>query len=177
MRYLLLLTAITLMTGLSAGATPDNVSIELTLDSDQAHIDGASVASDTTRTSFDYPYIVSDQPLGIVSYSEALAVEYSSGSPDSFKITQRGGTFLIPFTSGGYESIEDEEQDVSNRNLLANIKPSFNFFEPSTPVVNVIYVFEHAISSFEGDRTDIDELSIRNTINNKNYTELKLRND
>lgn len=157
---------------------PDNITLELRLDAGKIYSDGSEITSSSYATSsFDYPYIVSGQPIGLVSYSDALKLSYQNSSYDTFKITQSAGKFLMPFTSNGYQTVEDRQDEVEKRELLNIPNPSFRFSLPENRFVKVSYVFQHTIDSFQGTQTDIEELTVRNKLNGKKDVELVIQAD
>jgi len=178
----IILTLLILFFTFSASAdTPENVTLELRLDAGEVYVDGDGDKKQDgqqfiTETP-DYPYVVTNDPLGIVSYSEALRVSYDniSTTEDKFSIVQTNGEFLLPFTESGYGVIEDREEEVKNRELLNLLNPSFSFPISTTQVVKVSYLFEYEIDSYQGRQENIRELTVRNKINGQKNIELTLR--
>lgn len=182
MRLKILIAFLIIFTTSGAAATqdnvtePDNVTLELEFDAQNTYVVDGNIETDSsfsTQTA-NYPYIVSERPAGIVSYSNTLNISYQniSATRDRFSITQSAGSFLLPFTTGGYEAIENREDQVQNRNFLNLLNPSFNFPIPQNQLVKVSYSFPYNISSFDGRQTDIDEITVRNKINSKKGIEL-----
>ncbi|MFB6215717.1 MAG: LamG domain-containing protein, partial [Candidatus Aenigmatarchaeota archaeon] len=67
---------------------------------------------------------------------------------DLIQITQNSGSFLVPFTHEGINTIERRESLVKDRSFLQQSKPSFGFFMPETPEVNLIYEFNQYVKYF-----------------------------
>ncbi len=159
---------------------PDNITLEFRLDADRVFVDDQEVGgSDYSASLFEYPYIVSGQPAGIVSYAPALGIEYRNRSRDVFRVTQKQaqGHFILPFTGGGYQTVEEEEDSILERGFLDILTPSFAYFKPKNPVIRVIYQFQHPIVEFRGTEQGIDSIAVQNKINKQNNTELIIKAD
>lgn len=119
----------------------ENITLELEFSSgNDVYVDGQSVSEGFHKAeNIDYAYIVSDQPVGIVSYGELNSINYSTeGSNDVFRVEQTESTFLVPNTGDSYIEIEDDEEGIEDRSFLNNYNPSFAFPELESPVVRVI---------------------------------------
>ena len=154
---------------------PENVSVQLELDAEEAYIDGSEAEERTYNTlELSYPYIVSGQPAGIVDYGELIQIEYANNSGDTFRVTQttEAASVLLPFTTGGHTEVEDEESEVVDRIFLNGASPSFGFAEIDEPTVKVRRKFENSVTGFEGVKRNNIELSIRNKINDNSSVEI-----
>lgn len=147
----------------SGRASVETVTLEMEMDAAETYVDGESASEGVYSSSeLDYPYIVSDSPAGIVSYSDAVTVEYQSdGSTDRFRVTQQGGSFILPNTEGGYEEIESREELVTQRSFTDQLSPSFAYLIPDTPVVNVIYDPAINLTGFERELSGNIDLYVR----------------
>ena len=175
MKIEILVLTIILTAGLTAGDTPDNITLEMEFKPDSAvYVDGTEVSTGSPISSFDFPYIVSDQPTGIVGLSGVEEIRYD-GSPEKFSVTQTGSRFLVPFTQGGYQTVEAEGDDILDGSFLQGIEPSFSFFQPEIPFVRVSYMFEYSIANYSGSKDGIDTVTVRNKLNGKNKTELSIQ--
>lgn len=181
MKTKILIVTMIMLTGLTAADSPDNITVELEFNPDSSvYVDGTEVDTDTSQTFFslNYPYIVSEQPAGIVGLSGVQKIKYTNStasSPEKFTVTQTGNEFLLPFTQGGQQTVEAEEDEILNGNFLDGLEPSFSFFEPEIPYVKVSYLFQHSIEEYTGSKDGIDTVTIRNMLNGKNKTELSIQ--
>lgn len=141
---------------------PENVTVSMEGFSTDFYADGEEITTGETRTrdNVDYPYISTDQPLGIVSYGSFLKLEKGN---DRISVTQEDGSFLLPNTRGGHISIEDEQTDVAERQFLGNVEPSFGFVSPSEPTVRVKYSPEQEVRGFNDTLPRNFELAVRNS--------------
>lgn len=175
MKAEILILSIILLTGLTVADSPDNITLELEFNPEgDVYVDGTSVSTPFQDTSPTFPYIVSAQPLGIVGLSGVQRIEYE-GSPEKFSVTQTGGEFLIPFTQGGYQTVEAEEDDILGGTFLQGLEPSFSFFQRESPVVRASYLFEYPIANYSGSKDGIDTITVRNKLNGMNKTELSIQ--
>lgn len=141
----------------------DNVTLRMTTDSGQVYVSGDS-AQEKTYTAFDlnYPYIVSDRPIGVVSYDEIVNVEYVNNSRDVFRVTQTGGSFLIPHTTGGLNSVRRRDNLVTDRELATHMSPSFGFQLEDQPTVKVALQPEQTVKGFSQTITRNVDIVVRN---------------
>lgn len=156
---------------------PENVSIKLEFDAGKTYIDNTKAEEKTYNPiELAYPYIISDQPAGIVSYGELLQMEYINKSASSkvFKTTQStdSSSVLLPFTKGGYKEIEDEENMVTDRTFLNKVSSSFSYSMGGESTVKVRKIFQETVEGFEDTETNYIELSIRNKVNNNDSVEI-----
>lgn len=151
------------------GSTVSTVTLEMELDAQDAYVDGEQASEGTYSSStLEYPYIVSGDPVGIVGYSDPVSVSHSSdGSRKTFSVSQDGGTFLLPNTQGGYEEIENREENVIQRNLLEQLSPSFAYLIPDTPEVRVIYDPDINLTGFDRDQRGSVDLYVRHVSDNE----------
>lgn len=155
---------------------PVNISLEIKSDLGEVYVDGEKTGEgEYTATDLSYPYIVSDQPLGIVSYGEFSSLQYESGSKDSLKMTQERGTFLIPHTEEGHTEIDEEESLITGRRFLKLPEPAFGFESPENPVVRVRFVPNHPVIGFENSLRRNIELGVRNRLGSESALEIKTR--
>lgn len=146
------------------GGSVDTVTLKMELDASDTYIDGEQASAGIYSASdLDYPYIVNDEPAGLVSYGDTVSINYSTaGDRETFSMTQRGdGSFLIPNTEGGYESVERREELVNNREFLQQLSPNFAFRIPENPFVRVIYDPDINITGFEREESGSVELYVR----------------
>lgn len=171
-----LLIGVILLTMLCSGSAqqPDNITVELEFDPSNAYIDGQPYGDTTIINAPSFGYVSTSQPLGIVSYNED---PLRAGFIDSegYYITQKSGEFLLPFTSGGPESIEDRQNIVENGDLVSRLNPSFSFGLGAERVIRVSYHFSYTVSEIIGTETGIEEILVRNRIHSGNQTELVLK--
>jgi len=120
----------------SASAQVENVTLEMELDAAQVYVDGEA-AEEKTYTDLDFPYIVSDQPIGIVSFGDFLKLEYADGSTDKFSMTQNRGSFILLNTVGGYTEIEGKKAEIQLGDFPTLVKPSFGFAGSEKALVKV----------------------------------------
>lgn len=147
----------------------NTVTLKMKVDATDVYVDGQSASPGIySGSSLDYPYIVSDKPVGIVGYGNTLSINYSdSGSRETFSMTQEGdGSFLIPNTEGGYSSVERREESVTSRSFLQQLSPSFAFRIPENPVVKVIYDPSINITGFEREERGTVNLYVRHRTDN-----------
>ncbi len=177
-RNLILITALFLAAPVATAVQPDNVTLKLRLEADKVFVDGSEVKTDSyTVTGPDFPYIASEQNPGIVGRGSSPSISYRNLSRDVFSVTSRKGSFLVPFTHGGYRSIERREKPVKDRTFLSQVEPSFGFHIPDEPVVRASYRFQQKISGFQGNASSIEKLTVQNRPNGENFTELKLESE
>lgn len=157
---------------------PKNVSLELKLDAENVYVDGdAAEERSYTPIELSYPYITSDQPIGLVNYGKIRQINYETqGSTDILTMTNdpASASVLIPHTNGGYQEIEDEEDFINERSFLNQNQPTFGFPAVGKPTVKVGKNFDHTIQGFEGVKNGRVELSIRNKVDNKGGVEIIL---
>lgn len=147
----------------AAESTVDTVTLEMRLDAEETYVDGEPASEGSyTASSLDYPYIVSGQPAGIVSYSDAVTVDYSiNNSQDVYSITQEGGSFLLPNTENGYQEIENRQNSISTRTFTEQLSPSFAYLIPDTPTVSVIYNPDINLTGFDRQQSGDINLYVR----------------
>lgn len=158
---------------------PGNVSFELSFEPEsEVYIDGEPAEERIyTPIEMAYPYIVSDQPLGLVSYGSLRELEYREGTPeDTFRVTQEAGSssVLLPSTSSGYGEVEDDEDEVVDRSFLDQNMANFGFSSSGTPLVKVRRKFDYTVTGFEDVESGSVEISVRNRVNNNQTVELLL---
>lgn len=128
--------------GLLDGFTPNSVEIQLSLPTNnEVRSDDEPLDPDEDKTSFEYPYIASSdgsRVSALVSRSaDTTALRQTSGqntlvlseSPaaDSLLDTSSSTSVLVPFTRGGFSSVEQREEVVTNGRLLETWDPAFGF--------------------------------------------------
>lgn len=159
-------------------AKPENTTIKLELDAANVYIDDSEAEERAyTPLELSYPYIVSDQPVGLVSFGKLVSLSYETrGSTDIFRMTQSLGStsVLLPFTGDGYSDVEDDEEAVIDRSFLDDYGPSFGFSSLETPFVRVRATFDHSVEGFDNVEYGQTSLSIRNKVNNNESTEIIL---
>jgi hypothetical protein len=143
---------------------PENFTLELSGVSGPIYADGESINSGESITPpINYPYIVSDQPLGIVDYGSILRLSRPDSNTISAVQETNSGSFIIPFTTGGQKEIEGAEENIANRRFLDLVSPNFGFKKLDTPIVKVRYNFPYKANGFENELSaGRNEFSIRN---------------
>ncbi|MFB6214227.1 MAG: hypothetical protein ABEJ07_06755 [Candidatus Nanohaloarchaea archaeon] len=153
---------------------PENVTLQMKMDASNVYVSGDPAQEKTYNPlELDYPYIASDQTTGIVSYGSLVSLEYEQKSRDVFRVTQDSGSFLIPNTGGGYQEIEDDQEQVVNRRFLNLLEPSFHYTIPEKPVVKVYMDMEDPVKGFTGTETGSIEIAVRNTLDNETLVEFR----
>lgn len=154
---------------------PERITLEMETDAGEVYVDGEEAEERTYQPlELSYPYIATDQPLGIVSYGDLTNLSYVSGSSDVFQVTQTSGSFLVPFTQGGFTEIEEEQEEVNSRSFLEQYGASFGFYISDTPEIRVSRRFEREVHGFNTTESNYIELAVRNMLNNENSTEILL---
>lgn len=154
-------------------ADVNTMTLKLEIESSDVYIDGETAEERTySPIELEYPYIVSDRPAGIVSYGDLKNITYTENSRNVLSVTQRDGSFLLPFTRGGTESIDRRQEDITSRTFLQEYDPSFGFFIPDNPVIKVIYDFGYGTEGFTETQTNRIDLAVRNKFNDSDKTEL-----
>lgn len=157
---------------------PENVTVGLELSSkEDVYVDGSSAEKRSyTPIELAYPYISTDQPLGLVSYGSIEQIEYSENPNSVLELTQSANSVsvLIPYTSGGYTEIEDDETDVTDRTFLDRYSASFSDTGDSVPVLKVRKKFQHDVDGFEDTESGSVKVSVRNKINNNDSVKILL---
>lgn len=115
-----------------------NVTLELELkDPGEVYIDGKK-AVEGEYIDLEFPYIVSEQPIGIISPNNFKSIEYFRDSSDTFSVIQESSSFLVPHSSNGYQTIENREDKIKSQKFLKNIEPSFSHPLKSKALVKVL---------------------------------------
>lgn len=139
------------------------VKMEMTFEADEVYVDGEPASEGTySESTLEYPYIVSGEPAGIVSYGEPLSIEYSTdGTKDTLSVTQKEGSFILPNTEGSYSKIENREEMVRQRTFIDQLSPNFAYLLPDTPRIRVIYDPSINITGFEREQRGRVDLYVR----------------
>lgn len=147
-----------------AKKVPENVTVSLSGLSSPVYADGSEISSGSSITPpINYPYIVDNQPKGMIGYGQVLRI--SRTSSDTVSITQGrdSGGFLLPLTDGGRAEIEDEEEQIVNREFLNSISASFSFARAVEPTVKVFYTAPHSVNGFDSPLgTGTNNLRLKN---------------
>ena len=162
-----------------SGAAVDNITLEMSFSPSNVIIDGQTVSGTTTVTDFDNPFISSDQPVGLIGYTNnAIELRYVESPRERFEIVSSGQSadFLVPFTQGGYESLTDRENEIADNTFLNLLPPSFAF-EQIDPLTSVIYDFPYPVTNIVGPQTGIETVIIRNRLDSDNETQFVLRTE
>jgi hypothetical protein len=146
----------------------DTVTLEMSLPGDnQIYSGGQQVNSGYFTEDADYPYLVTDGPAGIVSYGSWNSLNYTrKNSRDVLRVEQSEGRFILPNTGDGYNTVEDREEIISDRNLLQQVSPSFLFPQPESPTVRVILDPETELAGFDQELTGSIEFYARHKVDN-----------
>lgn len=146
-------------------SSAENVSISLSGLEGAFYSNGSEIEVGTSINSpINYPYIVDDQPKGLVGYGEVIKI--SKTSSDTAKMTQRAdsGSFLIPFTKGGYQEIVDEREAILEKTFLNTVSPNFGYGIVDEPELNVAYSPNRSLEGFnESIGVNYNNLRIRNS--------------
>jgi hypothetical protein len=148
----------------------ESITLEMSLaDGNDVYVDDETAVEQLyTASDLDYPYIVTDDPAGIVGYSSLRSIEYSStANRDIFRVTQNGGRFIVPNTMESYSDIEDEEETITNREFLQQLRPSFSFFQPETPTIRVILRPNKTVRGFDHELRNFVELRSSYRVDNR----------
>jgi len=142
----------------------ENVSISLSGLEGTFYSNGSKIEIGTSiKPPINYPYIVDNQPKGLVGHGEVTQI--SKTSSDTAKMTQKtdSGSFLVPFTKGGYQEIEDEREAVLDRTFLNTVSPNFGFRIVDKPELKVAYSSNRSLEGFsESIGVNYNNLRIRN---------------
>lgn len=160
-------------------AEPANVSIHLEYNPSTVFVDGDEKTSSFSTSEFENPFIASDQPLGLIGYRNPIKLEYVDGGSDDELIVYSGRaetSFLVPFSTGGYEVLANREDEISENNILSLIPPSFAFDQIDSEI-EVIYDFSYPVTKLTGTASNIDAISIRNRIDSDNKTQFILQTE
>lgn len=146
----------------------ENITVTVKTDASEVYVD-SNTAQEKVYSPLElaFPYISTDQPLGIVSYGDLVNIEYSTqNSNDILSVTQSSGSFLVPFTSGGYPEIEDQQEEVVQRRFLNLNLPSFSFYMPEERSIQVRKQFDRPVEGFGNDLEGYIDLAVRNRLGN-----------
>lgn len=146
-------------------AVPSNVTVKLEYNlssDDEAYFDDQEIEQTHFSRLAEFPYIVTegeDEVSGIVS-PEFLSARRELDETNELSIKRRieGAGVFIPLTRGGHENIEDDEEEVLNREFLAQSSPNFGGYPSGTPMVRAILLrsdmdLESNISLNQGTHT------------------------
>lgn len=142
----------------------ENVSISLSGLEGNFYSNNSEIETGASITPpINYPYIVDSQPKGLVGYGEAIKL--SKVSSNTAKMTQSvdSGSFLLPFTKGGYQEIQDEEEAILDRTFLNTVSPNFGYGLVDEPEIKVAYSSPRSLDGFnEGIGINYNNLRIKN---------------
>lgn len=123
-----------LIIGSAGAADVNNVTISLNFNQDSLYADGSQVSPGVYST-MDYPYIVSDQPAGLVSYGDFQQLEYRNLSD--------GLVAYYPLDEGTGSLTEDKSPNNNDGDLLktplwteAKVKKGLKFEDDEYVEVN-----------------------------------------
>ncbi|MBC5792494.1 MAG: hypothetical protein H8Z69_00480 [Nanohaloarchaea archaeon] len=118
---------------------PENVTLEVEGVSGKISASDSNISTgEELKAPVEYPYITSEQPLGIVGYGEFLKLSYPETETISMTLQDRS-TFLVPFSNGGRSDIEERQKEINDRILMNQVEPSFGDVLNKLPLVKVIY--------------------------------------
>lgn len=123
-------------------AAPENITLEMEFNlssSDDVYFDDKQIGEGEFRLA-EYPYIVSEDgqtTAGIVAPG-MIRVERKLNDRNRLVMERSTGTFLVPFTRGDHENIEDDQEKVLEGTFLEQLEPSFSFFTPEEATVRTI---------------------------------------
>ncbi|MFB6245297.1 MAG: hypothetical protein ABEJ03_03025 [Candidatus Nanohaloarchaea archaeon] len=159
-------------------AAQTNVTLEMELDTGSAYIDSQEVTTSTVDNDLSFGYASTDQPVGVISYYGApVQAKFSDGESLSLtsNLSETGSEFVVPNTRGGVSAIEDRRSSLQEHRLLSKINPSISFQIGADRLIRVSYDIPYEVHSFNGSKTGIDDLLIRNRIHSGSQTELILK--
>lgn len=141
----ILLVLLVLLTVNAAGQeSPENVTLTFSSISSPVYSDGETISTGEKVQSTDYPYIASAS-FSIVNYGNFLKL--SRPEEDKISMTQEGtGEFIVPAVED-IKSIESRENDITERELLDFVDPSFAFPIHEEPLVHAAYQFDHKVNA------------------------------
>lgn len=153
-------------------ANPENVSISLEFNltsSDQVLVDDSQVGEQEIRIA-EFPYIVSEgnnRIAGIVS-SDLIRVERTLDTENTLLMEKEAeeASFIVPFTKGDHETVEDHQERILSNRFLEQVSPSFSFFIPENPVIKVALDPGITIKSNLSIGTGTHTIAIRKTSDN-----------
>lgn len=160
----------------AASKVPENVTVQMSTGSTTTfYVDGEEAEERSySPIEVSYPYVVSDQPIGIVSLGELLSIEYEEESSKNIaRMTQSRGSFLLPFTRGGYTEVEEEEELITNREFLSKFEPRFGFQSLETPNLRIDLDPNVEIKGFEDRLSGNIRIYTRNRYSNESVVEIK----
>lgn len=132
--------------GLLKDFAPESVQIRLELSSSNpVSSDGESLAPGEKLTSLDYPYIASSggsAVAGLAARSANTTLRLVEDGDNTLVLTRASSegvlgpgfsaSVFVPFTRGGFDSIRQRKEIVTNGNLLGTWNPTFGFPNPDT---------------------------------------------
>jgi len=157
---MLILAGLYLVSAVSGDAPdqPESISLEVSGDFEDVYVDGDEV-SEGVYEDLDYPYISTDDRLGIVSYDDFNRIEYTE---NNLRVEQSSGSFLVPYTSNVREGIEEQEDSVTDRSFLDQLSPSFSLGSDSDPSVSVVYDPSYILESEISARDAVQSITVEN---------------
>lgn len=145
-------------------SSPKNITLSISGLENNFYADGSQINTGEELTPpIDFPYISDDQPRGIVAYGEVIQISKVSTDTASMTLDSNTGSFLLPFTEGGYQEIEDERDEIIERNFLNMVSPNFGFEILNDPEVKIAYNSNRSLEGFS-DRIGV------------NYNDLRIKN-
>jgi len=120
---------------------PKNVTLEMEFNltsSDTVIADGDEIGDEEIFLA-EFPYIVSEGAgyvSGIVA-DDMIRMERRIGQENTLVMERSEGEFILPFTSGGSEDIEDRQDSILDSDLISQVSPSFGFYIPEEPKLKV----------------------------------------
>jgi len=143
------------------GKKPKNVTIQIQGVSTPVYADGKEISvGEKVFPPTSFPYISSDQPLGIVSYGNFLKL--SRPKTAAVSMTQSYGSFIIPFSRSGYAKIEGRKTLINDRKFLESFEPNFGFALIDNPLVKVIYNPNRTLKSSKADYSERGTIRVEN---------------
>lgn len=124
-------------------AAPQNITLSMEFNltsSDTVYADDQEVLEERSYRLAEYPYIVSEgggAVSGIVS-SSMVRLERGLGSRNRLVMENREGSFIVPFTEGGHDTIEDDQEKVLDETFMDQLEPSFSYFVPEQPLLRSV---------------------------------------
>ena len=120
---------------------PESVQMSYSFDipgQEKTFLDGSPLISGQ-RSRPDYPAVVSSGTAHVTGIVAEDAVRAGKSSNTTVSVTRRAGRsdFLIPFTQGNQQEIQEEKQRITNSNFLSITDASFGYEDGGDPLVTV----------------------------------------
>lgn len=132
-------------------ASPENITVEMEFNltsSDQVYADDQEIGEQELRLA-EFPYVVSEGggvTAGMVAPG-MIRVERELDTRNRLVMERSEGTFLVPFTKGDHDNIEDDQEEILNGRFLSQLDASFSYFKPEEATVRTILASNVTVES------------------------------